>query len=326
MKLIIDGNGYAYRSFHNGGTLINAAGQDVTILYSFVHRLRHFLNSMEHVNELLMTWDIGASKARLELLPDYKANRDNNSDPSDNRIQVSAQNKILREELFPYLGIKQFAYEGIEADDVIGILVQALTRNPNSPQAVTIVSADKDMRQLINPYCEIYDPNLKSKFTIHNFEKRMGMPLEYYVDYLAIDGDKSDNVPKVKGIGSKTVAKLINMYGSYDDILANEDEIRLLINAKKDKSLSKRLMPLFDPANIEKVRLNKRLIRIGELLTMDEKIRIIQDYANQNIEVNEEAVLEFFKKYQLLEFARDIKNIVFSFRYIKNKLNATGAF
>lgn len=325
MKLIIDGNGWSYRSFHSGGPLINAAGQDVTVLYSFIHRLRYFIDSMDNVNEILMTWDVGASKARLGLFPEYKANRAPKGDVSDNRDQVFSQNRILREELFPYLGIKQFAYRGIEADDVIGILSHALTKNPKAPQEVMVVSADKDLRQLINPYCEIYDPNLRRKFNVHNFQNCMGVPLEHYVDYLAINGDKSDNLPKISGLGVRTVAKLINMYGSFDDILSNEAEIRLLINTKADKAINKRIIPLFDPANIERVRLNKRLIKIGELLAMDEKIKIIQDYATQDVDVNEEAIFEFFKKYQLLEFAREIKSIAFSFRYIKHKLNATGA-
>lgn len=312
MKLIIDGNGFAYRSFHSGGPIINAKGQNVTVLYWILIMLRSLINRY-NTNEIIFCWDSGNPNSRLDILPSYKGNRNRHDETHE---LVYSQIEILKNVL-PFIGIKQLWLDDTEADDVISVISIALTKNKKNPQLSTIISSDKDVLQLVNKMCDVYNPRIKQTFNIDNFEHKTGLKIEEFVDFLAINGDETDNINGVKGIGTTTIKKMINTYGSYENILKAKDEIYMLINAKSNKAFAKRIMTLFNKENEELIERNRKLVKLGYLLTIEDKKKIIESYASQNKEINENRFKSFLEEYQLLDFIRDFRNIIFQFKYIQ---------
>ena len=157
-------------------------------------------------------FDLGKPAHRLELAPDYKANRP--PAPPD----LTAQIPIVRD-LIRAFGWPLFEQQAWEADDLISALTTAF-----AGRDVRIVSADKDLAQLVNDRVAMLVPCKTGGFELRDaagVAERYGVPPEGIIDYLALLGDAADNIPGIDGVGAKTAAKLISEFGSIDAILAN---------------------------------------------------------------------------------------------------------
>jgi len=194
--------------------------------------------------------DAGTS-FRHEVFPDYKATREK----LDAEMQQDFDRSIVRiEELLTALRVRLVAIEGYEADDVIGTLA---TKAASGGLPAVVVSGDKDFYQLIGRGITLLNPGRGGPAAVEeqwvdesSAAERLGVPASRVVDYLALVGDSSDNVPGVRGVGEKTAVQLINQFGDLDSILAHASEVpqkrarEALEKGGDDARLSRRLVTI----------------------------------------------------------------------------------
>ncbi len=224
---LIDGYAIIYRAFFAmiARPLTTGRGENTSAAWgvsSFLLRIR------ERYKPEYLVWvhDAGSS-FRKETYPEYKATREK----LDAELQDTFDSSVERiEQLLEAFGIPLVAVDGYEADDVIGTL--ATLASAAGVDAV-IVSGDKDFYQLIGPTISLLNPGrggpaaVQEEFvTAQNAAHRLGVPPERVIDYLAMVGDSSDNVPGVKGIGDKTARQLIEEFGDLDSILEHAPEVK----------------------------------------------------------------------------------------------------
>lgn len=317
MKLIVDGNGFAFRALHTKiDPMINAKGQDVTAIYLMMQMLVYLLRNEDETTEIVFSWDVGKSRAKTEMADDYKATRE----MTEQKLSIIRQINIMQKELFPYLGIKQVSLEGVEADDIIAILSRALAANKKEPEEVLVVSADKDLLQLVRPKIHVFNPIKRKRYTSDNFDKLVGMPVDGFVDYLCLIGDEVDNIGGIEGIGEGTAKWAVRKYRTIENMYMSEQELRLVSITKcPEKANAKRLMSIFTSENREKLKRNKELITLGKLLTPEEKRQIITDYVCNQTKVDGDTVLGFFRQYQLLELQRQHEDLMYVFSSVSPK-------
>jgi DNA polymerase-1 len=224
---LIDGYALIYRAFFAmiGRPLRTGRGENTSAVWgvaNFVHRL-----FAEYEPEFLAWVHDAGSSFREDVYPEYKATREK----LDDELQEDFDRSVERiEELLEAMAVPLVAVEGYEADDVIGTLAdQAAAQGV----AVAIVSGDKDFYQLIGPGVTLLNPGRRGPsaiqeqwVTLANAHERLGVPPERVVDYLALVGDSSDNVPGVHGVGDKTARKLIEEYGDLEAILAHAGDVK----------------------------------------------------------------------------------------------------
>jgi len=225
---LVDGYALIYRAFFALGAqpLRSSRGENTSIARGTNDFITRLIET--HTPEYLgWVHDKGLS-FRHELYPAYKATRER-LEPEQ---QVDFDEGVTRvEELLAAYKIPILSLEGYEADDVIGTLArEGLAAGVN----VVVVSGDKDFAQLVRPGVWILNPwhgrpgaTTEKWYDTDNVAERLGVPAERVVDFLALKGDSSDNVPGVKGIGDKSAVELINTYGPLENILAHVDEIAL---------------------------------------------------------------------------------------------------
>lgn len=189
---------------------------------------------------LVYCFDSKEDGFREELFEDYKANR---SEMPDTLVpQMPYFTKIVKA-----LGIPCFEKEGVEADDIIGTLAVMAAKEQIE---VTIVSGDKDFAQLITPTIKMLDTMKDVVYGVDGVKEKWGITPDQMIDYLALIGDASDNVPGVAGVGPKTALKLLDQYPSLDEIYKNIDSVKpdklreKLINSKEMAYLSKTLVTI----------------------------------------------------------------------------------
>ena len=218
--LILDGHSLAYRAFFAlPSTLATTTGQATNAVYGFTSMLIKLL-AEERPDYVAVAFDVGRPVARLAMDADYKAGR--RETPEDFRPQLG-----LIQEVVETLRIPMLLVEDHEADDAIGTL--ALRAAEQGIEA-TIVTADRDFFQLVRPGIVVmFNRRGISEITRMDeaaVEERFGLPPSKYLEYVALKGDTSDNIPGVPGVGEKTATKLIQEYGSVEGLLAHTDELK----------------------------------------------------------------------------------------------------
>jgi DNA polymerase-1 len=208
---------------------------------------------------LAIIFDKSEESFRRELYPAYKANR---SEPPDDLIP---QFPLMRESVRAF-GLKPIEQDRYEADDLIATYAEEARRRGAD---VLIISADKDLMQLIRPGVAMYDPASGEKGAAGSRDERkigveevvdyFGVGPELVVDVQALAGDSTDNVPGAKGIGVKTAAQLISEYGSLDALLARAHEIK---QPKKRETLT-------DPDSVKLIQLSRELVRLKRDVALD---------------------------------------------------------
>lgn len=212
---IIDGHSYCYQAYYAIRELSTPDGQPINAVYAFTGMLRKLLNEYNPTH-LVVVFDSVGPTFRHKQFAEYKANR--KTTPDDLQFQLP-----LIYEIISAYNIPIYSCEGYEADDVIG----TIARKTSVKKIPTfIVSADKDLEQLIDPYVKIVNARRDEIIDLETFQKERGIRPEQMVDILALAGDPIDNIPGVPGIGLKTALDLIKEWGSLEGVLSNIDKIK----------------------------------------------------------------------------------------------------
>ncbi len=242
---LVDGSAIAYRSYFAfiNNPLINSKGQNTSAVFGFL-RFLFMIYDNEHPDHLAVVFDPKGPTFRHQQYSAYKATRQKM--PDDMRDQVPLIHSALKA-----LNIPVVEKPGFEADDVIGTLAK---RAQNQGFESYLVSGDKDFMQLVDKHIRLYNPKRAGEAVEILDEagvlEKVGLPPSKIIDYLGLMGDTSDNVPGVKGVGQKTAVKLLNEFGSLEEVLQNADKVSRanvrenLQTYRDDALLSKQLVTI----------------------------------------------------------------------------------
>ncbi|MFO7640215.1 MAG: 5'-3' exonuclease H3TH domain-containing protein, partial [Candidatus Competibacteraceae bacterium] len=208
--VLVDGSSWLHRAFNALPALSTKAGEPTGALYGVLNMLRRLLAEYRP-DYLAVVFDAPGKTFRHDLFPDYKAHRP----PLDPQLlqQIEPLHACVRA-----LGLPLLQISGVEADDVIGTLTQQATARG---LPVLIVSGDKDLAQLVDERVRMLDTMKNVVTDGDGVEQKFGVPPARIVDWLALVGDSSDNIPGVPGVGPVTAAKWLREYGSLDALIAN---------------------------------------------------------------------------------------------------------
>ena len=241
---LIDGSGYIYRAFYAIPSMTRPKDQTpINAVYGFTSMLMQFFKDNQY-ECIGVVFDAERHNFRNDIYPEYKATR------RETPEELIPQFPIIRQAVkaFNVISVEE---EGFEADDLIASYTKAAL---DLEMDVVIVSADKDLMQLMGPHVSIYDPMKKQMLGNEDVEAKFGVSAAQVVDVQALAGDTSDNVPGIKGIGVKTAAELIQEFGSLENLLENADQIPqarrrdLIKNGKEMALISKKLVTLNEEA------------------------------------------------------------------------------
>ncbi|MFH0957250.1 MAG: DNA polymerase I [Pseudomonadota bacterium] len=244
--LLIDGSAYIFRAYHAMGGLSNSRGFPTGAVLGFTNMLMKTMKD-KNPKRIAVIFDAPGPTFRVQKYPAYKANRP--QAPEDLVLQIP---KIL--ELVEAYNLPMLSLSGYEADDIIATLTRrAKSLNWN----VVIISADKDLTQLVSSTVTMWDPQKDVIYDSKGVLNKFGVLPEQILDYLALVGDSSDNIPGVRGIGPKTASGLLKEFGSLNEIYSRIETIskqklrESLIENQDNAFLSQELATLEENAPIE---------------------------------------------------------------------------
>ncbi|MFI0942405.1 DNA polymerase I [Streptomyces sp. NPDC021020] len=239
--MLLDGHSLAYRAFYAlpVENFTTATGQPTNAIYGFTSMLSNTLRD-EQPTHLAVAFDVSRKTWRFDEYPEYKATR--TKTPDEFRSQVE-----LIGELLDSMGVRRFAVEGFEADDIIATLA---TQAEELGYEVLIVTGDRDSFQLVSDHVTVLYPTKGvselTRYTPAKVEEKYGLTPRQYPDFAALRGDPSDNLPGIPGVGPKTATKWITEFGSFEALVERADEVK----GKAGEALREHL---------DAVKLNRRL-------------------------------------------------------------------
>ena len=212
---LVDGNSYLYRAFFATPHLSNSKGIPTNATYAFMNMIRKLQND-EKPDTLIIVFDSKAPSFREEISKAYKAQRP--PMPGNLSAQIPYVKSVLEA-----MGLPILEKEGFEADDIIGTVTERLKGQDTE---IVIVTSDKDMMQLVTDKVLILDTMKGLSIGKKEVEEKFGIKPTLMIDYLALCGDTSDNIPGVPGVGDKTARELVSSLGNVDEIYANIDQVK----------------------------------------------------------------------------------------------------
>lgn len=215
--VLVDGSSYLYRAYHALPPLTNSKGQPTGAVKGVINMLRRLRKDYPQ-SPIAVVFDAKGKTFRDELFAEYKANRP--PMPDDLRPQVQPIHDIVTA-----MGLPLLVVEGVEADDVIGTLARQAAEKSHP---VIISTGDKDMAQLVCEHVHLVNTMTESYLDAPGVREKYGFGPELMIDFLALMGDKIDNIPGVPGVGEKTALGLIQGLGGLDAIYANLEAVRTL--------------------------------------------------------------------------------------------------
>ncbi len=239
---IIDGNSYVYRAYYAIKSLANSKGFPTNAIFGFTNMLLKIIRE-KRPEGLVVSFDSPSITGRHMLFDQYKANR--KETPADLVGQLPHIRRVIAA-----LNIKVFELPGYEADDIIGtIAIRAAAEGSD----VYIVTADKDMLQLVDDRIRVYDPMKDRTLDRAYVTEKFGVGPERITEYMALTGDASDNIPGVKGIGEKTAKELLAAFSSLTDLLEHSqriprEKLRATIAQSRDIMLMSQKLATIDTA------------------------------------------------------------------------------
>ena len=236
---LVDGSGFIFRAFHALPDLTRADGTHIGAVMGFCNMLHKLLTDLQ-AEHIAVIFDAARKTFRNDIYPDYKAHRP----PAP--PELIPQFEIIREATRAF-GVPALELSNFEADDLIASYAREAVEQGMS---VRIVSSDKDLMQLIRAGIELYDPLKSIPIGANEVLAKFGVTPDKVVDVQALAGDSTDNVPGVPGIGVKTAAELINLYGDLETLLARAGEIK---QPKRREALQQ---------NAELARISKKLVML----------------------------------------------------------------
>jgi len=267
--ILIDGTAYLYRAFHALPPLTNKQGENTGAIHGFLKALFKIIEDFapEHIG---LVFDAKGKNFRHDIYSDYKANRSKMPDELSEQIP-----KLY--EILELLGYPPIIIDGVEADDVIGTLSKQFRKTKD----VRIFSGDKDFAQLVNSSVAIINPITLETMDEVAVKKKFGIDAKHIIDFLALVGDKSDNIPGLPGVGSKTASRLINQYGSVENIIKNKN----LISGKVGETLKE---------NVDQLKLSKILATIKEDLDLNLNLKNLIKK-----DTDDDKIVKIFKRLEL---------------------------
>ena len=209
---LVDGSYYLFRAYHAMPGLTNAQKEPTGAIFGVINMLRKLLKE-EQPDYFAVVFDAKGKSFRNDLYPEYKANRP--PAPPDLVAQIEPLHEIIRA-----LGVPLLLIDNVEADDVIATLA---ARASNAGLRTLVSTGDKDLAQIVNDDIHLINTMNNTRFDRDGVIEKYGVPPERIVDYLALIGDTSDNVPGIPKVGPKTAVKWLAEHGSLDRIVANAD-------------------------------------------------------------------------------------------------------
>jgi DNA polymerase-1 len=275
--VLIDGSSYLYRAYHALPKLSNSAGDPTGALHGVLNMINKLVRE-EPTRHVAVVFDAPGKTFRDDLYAEYKANRP--PMPDDLRPQVQPLIDAVRAMGLPLLQI-----EGVEADDVIGTLCR---QGADNDMNILVSTGDKDMAQLVNDKVTLVNTMSGQVLDRDGVKTKFDVYPEQIIDYLALVGDSSDNIPGVPRVGAKTAAKWLNQYPTADDIVENAGEIK----GKVGESLRD---------NVEQLRLSQALATIRQDVDLPVAIDDLQPAA-----ANAEELRRIYGKFELRSLLRQL--------------------
>lgn len=213
--ILVDGSSYLYRAYHAMPPLTNSDGESTGTIYGVINMLRKLIRDYQP-EHMAVVFDAKGKTFRNDLYAEYKATRP--PMPDDLREQIAPIHEIVKA-----MGLPLLCIDNVEADDVIGTLAKQAT----AAGIETVISTgDKDMAQLVSEHVTLVNTMNNSKTDIAAVQEKFGLTPQQIVDYLALMGDKVDNIPGVESVGPKTATKLLQQYGSLQGVIDHADEVK----------------------------------------------------------------------------------------------------
>ena len=244
--VLVDGSSYLFRAYHALPKLTSSRGEPTGAIHGVLNMINK-LASEEDTTHFVVVFDAPGKTFRDDIYPEYKANRD--AMPEELKAQVEP---LL--EAIPAMGLPLLRIEGVEADDVIGTLCR---QGHDAGMEVLVSTGDKDMAQLVSDGVTLVNTMTGQVLDRDGVKEKFDVWPEQIIDWLALVGDSSDNIPGVPKVGAKTAAKWLNEYDSADNIVENADAIK----GKVGESLREHL---------EQLQLSKRLATIRQDVELED--------------------------------------------------------
>ena len=274
--VLVDGSSYLFRAYHALPPLTNSAGHPTGAIKGVVGMLKKLLEEYQP-EHIAVVFDAKGKTFRHEQYPDYKANRPPMAE--ELACQIAPLHEIIRA-----MGLPLIVETGVEADDVIGTLAKQAVAHQHQ---VLISTGDKDMIQLVSPDVHLVNTMKNERTDPEQVAEKYGFPAEHFIDYLAMMGDKVDNIPGLPNVGDKTARALLTELGNIEHIYQNLDAIAAL-KIRGAKSLKQKFIE-FE----EQLRLSYDLATIQCDLTLaetlDELVRKPEDA---------DKLIEFFETFE----------------------------
>jgi len=277
--VLVDGSSYLYRAFFAPPHLTNSAGEATGAVYGVVNMLQSLLKQFSP-SHIVVVFDAKGKTFRDDMYAEYKANRP--SMPDDLRSQIEPLHAVIKA-----MGLPILTVPGVEADDVIGTL--ALQASQKGIKTL-ISTGDKDMAQLVDENTYLINTMTNTTLDIEGVKEKFGIPPEMIIDYLALMGDKVDNIPGVPGVGEKTALAMLQGLGNMDCIYENLDKL-VDLTFRGSKTMAKKMQE-----NEDMARLSYQLATI--------KLDVELDLSYDDFKPTAQDTDELIKLFGKLEFKR----------------------
>jgi len=290
--VILDGNNALWRLMARLPEL-KANGKPIQVVYGFLRLLRSCLNDFSP-DVALVCWDTGHSRYRLELYPEYKADR-KKKDPKVFE-QANSQLKMVKD-ILKYLNVSQLEYPQTEADDLIGIACAHLSGKK------IIISSDRDMLHLVSDDVSVWSPIKTLLYTKENFRKEVGMSPKQWLELRAITGDSGDNISgAVKGLGEETARELIVRFKDIETLFSHAVE-------KKVAKMGNRYALLYSEGARERVFRNLLLMDLtlpADRPDYSEILKALRKDLEARKNVDKLFIRQYFKEQQFDSLLKDL--------------------
>ncbi|WP_394222125.1 DNA polymerase I [Alteromonas gracilis] len=286
--ILVDGSSYLFRAFHGLPPLTNSKGQDTGAIYGVVNMLKSLIKQYNPTH-MAVIFDAKGKTFRDDIYKEYKANRP--PMPDELRSQIEPLHAIIKA-----MGLPVIVESGVEADDVIGTLAKHATEKGID---TLISTGDKDMAQLVNEHVTLINTMTNQLMDVEGVNTKFGIPPELVIDFLALKGDKVDNIPGVPGVGDKSAQALLNGIGGIDDIYKNLDKIADL-SFRGSKSMAAKMQEYEEQA-----RLSYTLATISIDLDLDYDVEALMPCQADN-----EQLRDLFAEYEFKRWHAEVSALL----------------
>ncbi len=277
--ILVDGSSYLFRAFHGMPPLTNSKGQPTGAIYGVINMLGKLLEKY-HPEKMVVTFDAKGPTFRNEMYSEYKAHRP--PMPDELRSQIEPIHEIVKA-----LGLPLLVIDGVEADDVMGSFALQATEAKHD---TLISTGDKDLAQLVNEHVTLINTMTNTYSTPEYVQEKFGVRPNQIIDYLALVGDTSDNIPGIPKCGPKTAVKWLTAFGNIDNLVANSP----MIGGKIGEYLRD---------NLEQLALSRKLTEIK--LDCDLPVHLAD---LQRHPVDMERLQKLFTEYEFNNWLKQIQN------------------